>query len=61
VDGLDLYYTFDNSYPDQYYPKYSQPVEVPKDADKLRVVAFKNGKQVGRYMTISVDELKKRL
>jgi hexosaminidase len=60
VDGLDMHYSFDNSWPDQYYPKYKAPVEVPKDADKMRIVTFKNGKQVGRFMTISVEELKLR-
>jgi hexosaminidase len=57
---LDMHYSFDNSWPDQYYPKYKAPIEVPKDADKMRIVTFKNGKQVGRFMTISVEELKLR-
>jgi hexosaminidase len=60
VDGLDMHYSFDNSWPDQYYPKYTAPIEVPKDADKMRIVTFKNGKQVGRFMTVSVEELKSR-
>lgn len=60
IDGLDIHYSFDNSFPDQYYPKYTEPVEVPKDAGMLRVVSYRKGKQVGRFMSISVDELRKR-
>jgi hexosaminidase len=60
IDGLDLHYSFDNSYPDNYYPKYSSAVDVPKDAETLRVVSYRNGKQVGRFMTITVADLKKR-
>lgn len=60
IDGLALHYSFDNSYPDQFYPKYQYPVEIPKDAETFRVAAYKNGKQVGRFMTITIAELKKR-
>ena len=58
--GLDMYYSFDNSYPDQYYPKYTAPVEVPKDAEMMRIVTYRNGKMVGRYMNMPVSELRKR-
>jgi hypothetical protein len=33
---------------------------VPKDAERLRIATYKNGKQVGRLMTITVPELRKR-
>jgi hexosaminidase len=61
IQGLDLHYSFDNSYPDQFYPKYQVPLEIPKDAETFRVASFRNGKQVGRFMTITVMELKKRV
>ncbi len=60
IDGVDVYYSFDNSFPDNYYPKYTAPVTVPKDAEQLRIVSYRNGRQVGRPMTISVAELRKR-
>lgn len=60
LDGLDMYYSFDNSYPDQYYPKYTAPIEVPKDAEMFRVMTYKNGKAVGRMMSLPVTELRKR-
>jgi hexosaminidase len=60
IDGLDIHYSFDNSFPDNYYPKYTGAITVPKDAERLRIATYKNGKQVGRLMTITVPELRKR-
>lgn len=60
IDGLDLHYSFDNSYPDAFYPKVQTALELPKDAETFRVASYKNGKQVGRFMTITVADLKKR-
>jgi hypothetical protein len=34
---------------------------VPVDAAPLKVVAYRSGKQVGRMMTISIEDLKKRV
>ena len=61
VQGLDIYYTFDNSYPDRFYPKYTGPLVVPIDANKLRVITYKGKEPVGRMVTIPVSELKNRL
>jgi hexosaminidase len=61
VEGLDLHYTFDNSFPDEYYPKYTEPLVVPIDADKLRVISYRNGKPIGRMQTMPVEELKRRV
>lgn len=58
--GIDLYYTFDNSFPDRFYPKYTESVTIPKDAVMLRIVSYKGKEQVGRLITISVEDLKKR-
>jgi hexosaminidase len=60
IDGLDSYYSFDNSFPDQYYPKMNTPVAVPVDAAPLKVINYRNGKPVGRLITIPIEELKKR-
>lgn len=60
IEGLKLHYSFDNSYPDEFYPAYTSPLLVPKDASLMRVVSYKNGKQVGRMMNMPVAELKKR-
>ena len=60
VKGLDIHYTFDNSFPDQFYPKYTEPLIMPKDAFMLRVITYRGDKPVGRMITITAEELKKR-
>jgi len=60
IKGLDIRYTFDNSFPDQYYPKYTEPLIVPKDAVMLKVITYRGDKPVGRMISMPVDELKKR-
>jgi hexosaminidase len=60
IDGLDIYYCFDNSFPDNFYPKYVTPLAVPKDAANLRVITYRGGKPIGRMITMPVDEMKKR-
>lgn len=60
IDGLDIHYSFDNSSPDQYYPKYTEPLLVPKDASLLKIITSRNGKLIGRMMIMPVEELKKR-
>ncbi|HVZ95489.1 MAG TPA: family 20 glycosylhydrolase [Chitinophagaceae bacterium] len=58
IKGLDIYYTFDNSFPDNFYPKYTAPVEVPGDAVQMRVITYRDGKPIGRMITVPVSELK---
>ncbi|HRN57803.1 MAG TPA: family 20 glycosylhydrolase, partial [Agriterribacter sp.] len=60
IGGLDIYYSFDNSFPDQFYPKYTQPVTMPKDAATMKVITYRNGKPIGRMIVITAAELKKR-
>ncbi|MEJ6980120.1 family 20 glycosylhydrolase [Pedobacter sp. P351] len=60
IPGLDIHYTFDNSFPDQYYPKYSAPLVVPKDAVYLKVITYRDKKPIGRMITMPISELKVR-
>jgi hexosaminidase len=60
AEGLTIYYTFDNSFPDNFYPPYKEPLTPPKDAVQLRLVTYKGDKQVGRMITLPLDELQKR-
>lgn len=60
VEGLDIHYSFDNSYPDEFYPKYTAPLIVPKDAFQMKVITYRDGKPIGRMITMPVEELKKR-
>ena len=60
IEGLNIYYSVDNTFPDQFYPKYSEPVIVPNEASMLRVVTYRGDEQVGRMITIPATELKNR-
>jgi hexosaminidase len=61
LEGLDIHYSFDNSFPDEFYPKYEKPLLVPKDASLLKLISYRNGKQVGRMIIMPIEELKKRV
>ncbi|MBS1932659.1 MAG: family 20 glycosylhydrolase [Bacteroidetes bacterium] len=60
VNGLDIYYTFDNSHPDNFYPKYTSPLTVPKQAVMLKVITYRDGKPIGRQIDMPVSVLRKR-
>lgn len=60
IDGTDIYYTFDNTDPDCYTPKYTAPLSIPKTATRLRIVTYRDGKQVGKVITLPITELEKR-
>ena len=61
VEGLDIYYSFDNSYPDRFYPKYTGTLVVPIDASQMRAITYKGKEPVGRMITMPISELKSRL
>jgi hexosaminidase len=63
LDGVDIYYTFDNTYPDHHSPLYKkgEKITIPTDADTFRVITYRDGKQLGRIITIKLDDLAKRI
>jgi hexosaminidase len=60
INGLDIHYSFDNSFPDQYYPKYTAPLTVPKDASTMKVITYRDNQPIGRMIVMPVETLKKR-
>lgn len=60
VSGLNIHYSFDNSFPDQYYPVYNNPLPVPPDASNMRLITYKEGKPMGRMITLTMADIKKR-
>ncbi|TKB98044.1 beta-N-acetylhexosaminidase [Pedobacter cryotolerans] len=60
VEGLDIYYSFDNSFPDRFYPKYTTPLVPPIDAKVLKVITYRGKNPVGRMMNMPIEELEKR-
>lgn len=60
VEGLDMYYSFDNSFPDHFYPKYTTPLVPPIDAKVLKVITYRGKTPIGRMMNMPIEELEKR-
>jgi len=60
VPDISVHYSFDNSFPDNFYPHYSKPVMVPKDAATMKVVTYRGDKQKGRLIVFPIAEMKKR-
>jgi hexosaminidase len=60
IDGLDIYYSFDNSFPDRFYPKYTAPLTPPEDAVMMKVITYRGNEPIGRMISIPVADMKKR-
>ena len=60
IEGLDIYYTFDNSFPDKFYPQYSSTLTWPKDAVMLNVITYRKGEPIGRLISVPLSEMKER-
>jgi hexosaminidase len=61
VPGLDIYYSFDNSYPDRFYPKYTGVLTVPIDATQLKVITYRGKEPIGRMVSMPISELNSRV
>ncbi|MEO8720942.1 MAG: family 20 glycosylhydrolase [Ginsengibacter sp.] len=61
INGLDIYYSFDNSFPDNFYPKYTTALTPPKDAVMLKVITYRGTQKIGRMISMPVSELEKRV
>ena len=61
IEGLDIYYSFDNSFPDNFYPKYTSDLVPPKDAVMLKVITYRGTQPIGRMISMPISELKKRV
>jgi hexosaminidase len=57
---VNIHYSFDNSFPDKFYPVYKEPLIAPVDAAMLKIVTYKNNKPVGRMMVVQIADLKAR-
>ena len=60
VEGLDIYYTINDQMPDNYSEKYTGPFLIPEDVLSLRVISYRDGKQIGKYLNIPIESLRKR-
>jgi hexosaminidase len=60
IEGLDIYYSFDNSTPDRFYPKYNAALTPPKDASLFKVITYRGKQPIGRLLSIPIVDLQKR-
>ena len=60
VPGQEIYYTIDGTMPDAYTSRYTAPVEIPDLPITLRVTTYRNGKQTGRTITVTREQLLER-
>ena len=62
MPGLTIYYTFDGTDPDNFYPVYpGAPLNIPKGASEIRAVSYQGGRLVSRQVNYLVSDLKKQL
>jgi len=58
---LDIHYSFDETNPDEFYPKYEKKLIVPKDALHLKLITYRDGKPIGRQINMPIEELQNRV
>ena len=61
ANNLNVYYSLDNTIPNHYDEKYNGPITLPEGTDMIRLASFRGKKQMGRLITLSFDDLQKRV
>jgi hexosaminidase len=62
ISGLDIYYTFDDTNPDNTYPKYDgTPVKFPVGAAQINVITYRDGHLIGQQVNVKKEDLAKRV
>jgi hexosaminidase len=62
IKGLDIYYTFDCTFPDKFSAKYNgKPIQTPRGSSEIWAISYRNGKPIGRLLVITFEELKARM
>jgi hexosaminidase len=60
LPGTDIHYTLDRTFPDAFTPKYTGPITIPEAPVTLKVVSVRDGKTVGRMISLTREELERR-
>ncbi len=60
VPEMKIFYSIDDTMPDDYSTVYKNPFVLPEGPITLRVVAYRNGRQLSHLITLSLDQLRKR-
>ncbi len=62
VPGLTIHYTYDNTVPNKYSPAYNgEAIVYPSGADNFRVTSYRNGRPIGRLISLTTEQLQKRV
>lgn len=61
MPGLDLFYSIDDTMPDNYSSKYTKEVTLPEGPITLRVQAYRGGQPIGHLITLKRGELERRV
>ena len=60
--GLTLYYTFDGTDSDNFYPEYKGvPLDIPKGATEIRIISYRRDRKMGKQINYTLAELRKLL
>ena len=60
INGISYFYSLDESMPDNYSNAYSAPFVLPEDVSILRVIGYREGRQIGKMLSIPMESLKTR-
>lgn len=60
IKELTVYYSFDNTDPDEFSPKYEgQLLSIPKGAEIVKAISYKNGNPIGKQITKQLNDFRK--
>ncbi len=60
IPGIDIHYSIDDTMPDRYSPRYSEPFTLPEGPVTVRVQAYRQGKPIGHLITLDQQSLQGR-
>ena len=60
IADLDIYYSIDDTMPDNFSTKYTKTIEAPEGPITLRVITYRKGQPIGHLITLKRAELEKR-
>jgi hexosaminidase len=61
IEGLDIFYTLNETLPDAYSTRYTGAISIPTANElTLKVITYRAGKPVGKMIALSKEELTKR-
>lgn len=60
IEGLKIYYSIDDSMPDNFSNEFTSPFVLPEDVTLLRVISYRDGKPLGKMLSIPLESLKTR-